>query len=394
MKITVGQFSESFPPIVDGVANAVENYAYWINKKHGDCVVITPKHPDSADDYTYKVKRYSSMKVPIRNEYRFGLPQMDTILWKKVKQIPFDIVHAHCPFSSGWAARSIAKKRGIPFVATFHSKYKEDFKAALKSDIIVDSVLASIVSFFEAADEVWVVGEACTETLREYGYKGSVIVMHNGCDIEPEKPTRQAYDRVNDEFGIGADEKVLVFVGQHTWQKNVELTIKALKIASEMGCDYKMLFVGDGVNRHEMEMMVARFGIGDKVIFAGKISDRQLIKNIYHRSSAMLFPSYYDTSGIVIKEAAACYCPSVVAKGSCASYGITKDNGFIVENDPESMAATIFEILHDEQRTKIVGENAFKSLYKSWEDSVDLAAQRYKYLIDKRQFGRKKTSAI
>ena len=189
MKINVGLFNESFPPIVDGVANVVENYAHWIHNKYGNCVVVTPDHPDAADDYPYKVKRYTSMKVPTRSEYRFGLPQMDTVFWKKLKKIPFDIVHAHCPFSSGWAAKSIAKKRDIPFVATFHSKFRDDFKASLKSDKIVDSVLSSIASFFESADEVWVVSEASVAFLREYGYRGDTVIMQNGCDIAPERPT-------------------------------------------------------------------------------------------------------------------------------------------------------------------------------------------------------------
>ena len=35
MRLTIGQFNESFPPIIDGVANVVKNYAYWMNKKYG-----------------------------------------------------------------------------------------------------------------------------------------------------------------------------------------------------------------------------------------------------------------------------------------------------------------------------------------------------------------------
>jgi glycosyltransferase involved in cell wall biosynthesis len=385
MKLTIGQFNESFPPIVDGVANVVKNYAYWINEKYGDCIVVTPKHPDAEDHYPFKVKRYSSMKVPTRNEYRFGWPHMDTVFWKKLKEVPFDIVHAHCPFSSGWAARSIAKKRDIPFVATFHSKFRDDFKASLKSDVIVDGVLASIASFFESADEVWVVSEACKETLREYGYKGDSIVMTNGCDIVPEKPSPQSCECVDRTYGLLPDDVVFVFVGQHIWQKNVELTIGALKVVADRGYDFKMLFVGDGANRPDMEKMVEQFGLEGRVIFAGRVHDRQMIKNIYHRSRAMLFPSYYDTSGIVIKEAAACYCPSVVAKDSCVSCGITADNGYITDNDPQSMADTIIGIIDDGNKCACVGENAFTTLYSDWEQCVDLAVDRYRYLINKRR---------
>ncbi len=386
IKITVGQFNESFPPIIDGVANVVENYAYWVNKKYGKCSVITPTCPNAVDDYEYEVKRYASVKVPLRGEYRFGLPKMDPPFWKDLKQVPFDIVHTHSPFAAGAAARSIAKKRGIPLVATFHSKFRDDFKLALKVDKIVDGVIAKIVAFYETADELWAVSESSIETLREYGYKGDVIVMQNGCDIKPDKPTQQVYDSVNNRYGFGTDEKVLVYVGQHTWQKNVELTINALKRAADMGHDFKMLFVGDGINRKGMEAMVEKLGLKNKVVFAGNIHDRQFLKNIYHRSSALLFPSFYDTSGIVIQEAAACCCPTVVAKGTIIASETTKENGYIVDNNPQSMADAIADIISDEQKRMRIGQNAYKTLFSSWEQRVDHAVERYKFLIDKKLF--------
>ena len=47
-------------------------------------------------------------------------------LRKRLEEAPFELVHAHAPFLAGLAARRIAKKRNIPLVATFHSKYYDD----------------------------------------------------------------------------------------------------------------------------------------------------------------------------------------------------------------------------------------------------------------------------
>ena len=160
------------------------------------------------------------------------------------------------------------------------------------------------------------------------------------------------------------------------------------------GCSFKMLFVGDGVNRRDMEKMVRDIGLSDRVIFAGRVYDRQMLKNIYHRSSALLFPSYYDTSGIVTKEAAACYCPSVVAKGSCVSSGVSAENGYLVDDEPQSMAGAIIDICRDPARACTVGENAYRTLYRSWEDSVSMAAERYMYLINKKRGIHRSTSVI
>ena len=230
MKLTVGLFNESFPPIVDGVANVVINYAYWINKKKGTSIVVTPKYPKAVDDYSFEVDRYLSLKVPTRREYRFGLPILDSVIWRRLKKTQFDIVHAHSPFGSGISARHIAKKQNIPVVATFHSKYKDDFNASLKSKKVVDLVLQSIVEFYDSVDEVWVVNEASAQTLSEYGYKGDYYIMHNGCDLKIQYPIRKFDEEINKKYSLDKDTPLFVFVGQHIWQKNLKMVLEELQI--------------------------------------------------------------------------------------------------------------------------------------------------------------------
>ena len=382
MNLTIGQFNESFPPIVDGVANVVLNYARCLNNDQNTCCVVTPKHPDAVDDYGFDVHRFGSIKVPTRNEYRVGMPQMSTSFWMGLKKIPFDIVHAHCPFSSGLAARSIARKRDIPFVATFHSKFKDDFKAAIKSDKIVDNILLKIAGFYESADEVWIVNEASLDTLREYGYRGDVHVMENGCDIEPMYPTQEVLSEVDKRFGLKPDVPLFMYIGQHIWQKNLKMVVEALGKLKAEGEHFHMLFVGDGARRADMEQMVGQLNLSDSVTFTGRIHDRDTIAKIYLRSSAMLFPSLYDTSSLVPREAAACGCPTVFVKGASTSQGVTEKDGFLIKNTADSLAETVRRIIHEPEMAKRVGDTARQTIYRSWDDAIKVAYERYLYLID------------
>ena len=385
MSITIGQFNESFPPIVDGVANVVKNYAYWLNKKYGRCCVVTPEHPDAQDDYGFEVYRYTSFKAPIRHEYRFGLPHMDAPFWHDLKQIPFDIVHAHSPFSAGLAARSIARRMGIPLVATFHSRYRDDLMEALKSELVVDGVMDIIAAYFESADEVWSVSEAATEALREYGYHGPVVVMENGCDIQPRFSTPEAIEAINTKLGLESGVPMFICVGRLVWQKNLKVILTALSILNKRGLPFHMLFVGDGPRRSDMERIADAEGIRHRIGFAGSISDRDELADMYLRSSAMLFPSVYDTSGIVRQEAAACGCPSVLVRGSNAAQGVTETNGFLVENNAVSLADAAEHIILHPEHARAVGEEARRTLYLSWEDAVQAAYDRYLYLIDRKR---------
>jgi 1,2-diacylglycerol 3-alpha-glucosyltransferase len=383
MGITIGEFNESFPPVVDGVAGVVKNYAYWLNKKYGRCCVVTPEHPEAQDDYGFEVYRYSSIPVPTRREYRVGLPQMDAPFWHDLKKIPFDILHAHSPFGAGLAARTLARRMDIPFVATFHSKYRDDFKESIKSEVLVEGVIAMIVDFFESADEVWAVNRGCAETMREYGYRGDILVMDNATDFPQRWPSEEVCRAVEAQLGIGSDVPLFLFVGQHIWQKNVRMIIESMALVKQRGHRFRMLFVGDGPKKEEMERMVERLELSDCVSFAGKIQDREQLADLYLRSSALLFPSLYDMSSLVPREAAACGCPAVLVRGADTSQGVTDRNGFLISNSASALADAVEHIILHPENAREVGEQARRTLYRGWEEAVDIAYQRYLVLIDR-----------
>ena len=149
---TIGIFNDSFPPIMDGVSLAAQNYAYWLHQKNQPVCVITPKSPNYSDNEPYPIYRYTSIPIIGRKPYRIGLPDIDFTFKTEIEQISFGLVHAHCPFSSGRLALSIANKQKIPFVATFHSKYRDDFEHSVYNKYIAKQMTNEIIRFFEKAD--------------------------------------------------------------------------------------------------------------------------------------------------------------------------------------------------------------------------------------------------
>ena len=126
----IGLFNDCFPPIMDGVSLTVQNYAYWLQNKTGSVCVVTPKSPGITNRESYPIFRYSSIPIPMRKPYRLGFPRIDLPFYEHICQKPFSLVHAHCPFSSGELAMRIAHSQHIPIIATFHSRYRDDFKIA------------------------------------------------------------------------------------------------------------------------------------------------------------------------------------------------------------------------------------------------------------------------
>ena len=73
----IGLLNDCFPPIMDGVAMTVVNYADWLTQRGEDVAVVTADVPGGKYDYPYPVYRYLSVPIPLRNPYRYGLPQFD-----------------------------------------------------------------------------------------------------------------------------------------------------------------------------------------------------------------------------------------------------------------------------------------------------------------------------
>ena len=82
----------------------------------------------------------------------------------------------------------MARRRQVPLVSTFHSKYYQDFYGKTKSKVIAQGVVNYIIRFYNQCDGVWTVNHATAQVLREYGYHGKIRIMENGTNREPLSP--------------------------------------------------------------------------------------------------------------------------------------------------------------------------------------------------------------
>jgi glycosyltransferase involved in cell wall biosynthesis len=381
-KLVVGQFNDSFVPVMDGVTNVVKNYAYWLDKKYGECYVATPAYPGYGDREDFPVLRYYSIPLKQREPYRIGLDLLDINFRSAIKSIPFDIVHAHCPFTSGAVAQQIARKNNIPIVATFHSKFYDDFKQVLKIDAFAKMCTRIVIDFFNRVDQVWTVSKGAADTLHEYGYKGSIEVVSNGTDFVVPENINDIIKKTEQKLNIKENELVFLFVGQHIWQKNIKMIVEALKLVDDRNIPFRMFFVGDGYAKEELKEYVNELGLDDKITLLGKILDRDYLRSLFARADLFLFPSVYDNAPIVIREAAAVATPSVVIANSNAAEGIEDNvNGFLSENTAQSYANRILEVTKDRDLIIRAGQRAKVTIYRNWEDIVDEVYQRYIEII-------------
>lgn len=376
----IGIFNEAYPPIMDGVSVTVKNYAYWLNKNVAPTIVVTPKFPGYTDHEDFMVYRYFSAPVPMRSPYRIGLPLLDQNINSELSDIPLDILHTHTPFSAGTMALKLARKRKIPIVATFHSKYRDDFETIISNKYIVDQLIKRIISFYQSVDEVWIPQAHVEETLRKYGYKGPVEVVENGVDLDSVTNIELFRQESRKILGFKPNDFIFLFVGQHIWEKNLRFLIESMHLFKNH--NFTILFVGEGYAKSEMEQLIANYRLEDKTKFLGLISDREKLKRIYASADLFLFPSLYDNAPLVVREAAIMHTPSLLIKGSTAAE-VIKDgiNGYLSDNDINSFYEKICEIYCKPAELKRIGANAAQTLCRPWKNIVEEVKDRYVHLI-------------
>jgi glycosyltransferase involved in cell wall biosynthesis len=305
---------------------------------------------------------------------------------RQFHKMPFELVHAHCPFTTGDLAYSAAQKQGIPMVATFHSKYRQDFEHNVKSKMIVDWMVRHIIRFFEKADEGWIPLPAVEETLREYGYKGHVEVVENGNDFyTPTANIEAMRAEMREELGLLPNETMLLFVGQHIWEKNIGMILDALALIKDK--PFQLFMVGTGYAVREIRHRVKQLGLAHHVTLLGNIHDRERLKRIYAAADLFIFPSLYDTCGLVVREAAAMHTPSLMLSGSTAATAVNDGvDGFLSPNDTEEYARRIISLMEKPELIARVGLKASKTISRSWENVMDEVVLRYRDIQESYKF--------
>ena len=314
----VGLFIDTFYPMVDGVIKVVDNYASRLAKKC-EVAVFCPgvKDYDEAEDkkYPYQIIRCASLPLG-KMDYSLPIGGFDPTYQVPLSKSGLDIVHIHSPFTIGISGVIYAKMHNVPLLATLHSQYRQDFEKSLKLEPAVKAAMATVMMPFNACDECWAVNSAIQELYQEqYGLTAPCKVVLNATDHVPVADPSEAAARVDAKYGIGPDEAVFLFVGRINFIKNIDFTVRALKIIKERGHHFKMIFVGQGQDEQQLASLVSSLGLEDNVIMAGLVSSREDLQDLYSRAKLFLFPSLYDANSLVQIEAACQGTPTVFLEG-------------------------------------------------------------------------------
>ncbi len=373
----IAQCSDSFLPIVDGVGRVAYQYADRLSRSGDECYVITPLQDTGfRGGYPFEIVDFVSSKVPSAPQYQAGVALLDTHYMNRISRIGLDLIHVHSPGLSGAEGLRLGEKLKVPVVGTFHSKYYDDIKRATHARVLAQLGSHFVADFYERCDEVWTVSHDAAETLRSYGYKGDIIVVQNGTEMRT--PSAEFEQRAREQFQLGTDP-ILLYVGQLDYKKNLRMTIEAASLLQKRGHAFQLVFAGQGRDKGKLAELAAQECI-QQMTFTGHITDRELLDGLYMAASLFVFPSLYDTSGLVVREAAVMGISSIVVENTAPAEVITPGlNGLACSNSPESLCESIEHYLYEMSETEraSIRREAQRGIPLPWEKVIAEVQGRY-----------------
>ncbi len=378
--LRIGQFTDTFLPIVDGVGRVVQAYSETLCRMGHQVTVVAPMYDTGFQGgFPFELVEYVGSSVPGMKQYKVGEAILDAHYRRRIRMIELDVIHAHSPFTAGSEALRLAAVRKLPLVATFHSKYYDDFLKATRSESIAKMGVKLVVSFYNRCDEVWAVGSNTAEVLRKYGYEGEICVMPNGATMRT--VSRGDVEEVSRRWRLGK-EPLIFFAGQMDWKKNILTVLEGCAEMKKQGQPFRLLLAGQGMDLAAISQKIRDLNIQDRTEMIGHITDASLLDALYARASVFAFPSLYDAAPMVVREAAVMGTPSIMVRGSTAAEVIRHgENGLLCENDPKDLARVMMEALKNPARLEAIGQKARETIPVPWEKVLETAVEHYERLV-------------
>lgn len=357
----IANFTNTYLPVISGVVRSVRSFRDELTHRGHNVFIFAQEQMDYTDKDPF-IFRYPSLNLPTGIDIPTAIP-ISPFIDRLIPAIKLDVIHTHHPFLLGNTAATKAQELNLPLVFTFHTQYREythyvPFPMETVQNFIKSTVDRLLQDFMRRCQHIIIPSESMRETLvNNYGLKNNFTVIPTGVDLEAYRTASGEKIRKKRRW---EKDIVMISIGRLAPEKNWPTLLHAAALVIKDIPQFRFVLIGDGTDRKSLEELAKELGIQKRVTFTGSLSFAETPS--YMKAANLFgFASITETQGLATLEAMAAGLP-VVAVEASGTRDILKhgQQGYLVENSPEALAAAIKRLLSNPERMQKFAQAAYK----------------------------------
>jgi 1,2-diacylglycerol 3-alpha-glucosyltransferase len=347
--VRIGLVTDFYYPWIGGPATFIRNLGHGLSARGHSVALLCPSAdggPRDEFDGPMRVRRARSVSVPFGYQLRVSSsPLLDASRW--LDAVRPDVVHIHHPFPLSFAAAWLARRRGIPVVATNHTIPECSLWGLRSNPLVYAPVVAGlgrwITTVLQHCDAVTTPTETAAGLLLSMGYRGRVVPISNGVDTSRFRPGPFPFQLAR-RLGID-DRPVVLYTGRLDAEKQMDLWLRAAALLVR-SLDVQFLVGGKGSERPRLEALSQELGLSSRLHFFGYLSEDDY-PLVYRLADAFCITSEVELQSIATLEAIASGLPAVGVRAAALPELIHHgENGYLAEpGDAIGIAGHLYQVL-------------------------------------------------
>jgi glycosyltransferase involved in cell wall biosynthesis len=276
-------------------------------------------------------------------------------IYKLCKKHNIIIVHTHSS-KAGVVGRIAAKLAGVKIIVhTIHGFSFHDFMTARRKAIFI--FLERLMAHF--TDVLLLV----SEKEKEVAIKLKIIprryieTIYNGVDFLPfaEEVNKISFRK---SLGFEKSDFIIGFSGRFSHQKALHILIEAFNIINKEYPDTRLLLVGDGILKNELQRQLEQFKITDKVLMTGFQTN---VATYYKIMDIFVMTSLWEGLSRCLAEAMYAKVPVIATDvGGTADAVKNSETGWLINpNSVNEVVESLREAISNPELRRIIGENGY-----------------------------------
>jgi glycosyltransferase involved in cell wall biosynthesis len=301
---------------------------------------LRPPADQSQNEFITAARERGIAVEVIEERFRFDT-RVIARLSKVIDSLQPDIIQSH-NVKSHFLVKASGRWRHTPWVAFHHGYTTTDFKMRAYNQLDRWSL--------PDARRVVTMNQDFAKQLAGLGARPENLrILHNAVDAQHISDTdREAVRQLKTQLGIADNQQLVIAIGRLSKEKGHRdlLLAYARLLRANATHRSRLVLVGDGPERENLEQVAMALGIADRVIFSGQVSD---VRPFYAMADLMVLPSLSEGSPNVLLEAMAARVPVVSTRvGGVPEIATHQETAWLVNpHDPQALAEAMALLLRE-----------------------------------------------